>query len=106
MDSSAHETQQQYPILFRTFEIPAELVVNAESLLQWLTEQVHQLLLGDFEKLMQVLYRIDVPESAFHSAMDSPNLRTCAAHIAQAMIDRELQKAAWRNQFKQSDPSI
>jgi len=53
------------------------------------------------ERLAQLFYRIDVPEDAFRQALAQPTEAEQARALAQAALQRELQKAAFRRQYSQ-----
>lgn len=63
---------------------------------------VDQLIQSDFNKLINILYRIDVDEQKLKDALfenPSPPPET----IADMMIERQLQKVRFREQFKNKD---
>ncbi len=68
-----------------------------EKLVQWLAGEIQALLDHDFEKLLNMLYRIDVSEQKAGRALsaDVPAIR-----LAELVIERELQKVATRKKYK------
>lgn len=64
-----------------------------------LSEYVNQLILHDFEKLVRMLYRIDVNENRLkHILIENPNENACDL-IAEMIIERQIQKINTREQF-------
>lgn len=65
-----------------------------------LKEEVNHLINEDFDKLVQILYRIDVPEKKLRQLlMDNPTT-DAADTIAKLIMERQIQKARSRAQFK------
>jgi hypothetical protein len=52
------------------------------------------------EKLLNILYRIDVNEPKVKAAFAQNNPKLIAPTIAQLILDRELQKAESRRKYK------
>jgi len=74
---------------------------NYDELLTWLTEQVIYLMLNDMEKLLGILYRIDVSEKKVKLAFAQTEPQKIAPLIAELILQRELQKAESRMKYKQ-----
>ncbi len=74
---------------------------NYDELLNWLTEQVVYLMLNDMEKLLGILYRIDVNEKKVKQAFAQTQPQKIAPLIAELILQRELQKAESRLKYKQ-----
>ena len=71
-----------------------------ENILEALTSAVMYLLLHDMEKLLNILYRIDVNEPKVKAAFAQTNPKLIAPTLAQLILDRELQKAESRRKYK------
>lgn len=81
----------------------AELLINEtelthETLLKKLTSIVRYLLEKDFGKLLQVLYRIDIPEEKLKAALAADQAEP-AVLISQMILDREMQKVETRKRY-------
>ncbi len=72
---------------------------NEEQLKEWLTQQLIYLLLNDMEKLLNILYRIDVNEQKVKEVFAQKNPQLIAPLLAELLIDREIQKAETRIKF-------
>lgn len=71
-----------------------------DELKEWLTQQIISLLLNDMEKLLNILYRIDVNEKKVKEVFAQHNPKLIAPLLAELLLERELQKAATRIQYR------
>jgi adenylosuccinate lyase len=76
---------------------------NAAENKQALIEQINYLILHDFNRLISILYRLDVNESRINALLKEHAGSDAAEIIAALMIERELQRARTRQQFKQNE---
>lgn len=72
-----------------------------ERLLAFLEMQISDLLDRDFARLLNALYRIDIPEQKVKEILANP-AGNISATIAKAVIEREKQKVITRAQYRQS----
>lgn len=70
--------------------------LSMEELKNIVSRQVLYLLERDMERLMQAMYRIDVPEQLFKAALVSENP---AAQLAELVLQRELLKVQTRRWY-------
>jgi hypothetical protein len=70
-----------------------------DRLQSWLAEEIRMLIDGDFERLMNVLYRIDVGEDKVKTALSGNDP---AFEIAGLIIERELKKVETRRKYGSS----
>ncbi len=71
------------------------------SLKKRLSAYLNQLIREDFQKLISILYRIDVSEEKLHSALHAkPETRTAGEIITDLIIERQLEKIETRRKFK------
>ena len=90
IDKAASLLQKNWDLL-----PPSDL--DWESLLAALRVQMEHMLMNDFERLVQSMYRLDVAESRFQLALALPSVPERAAALATIVLDRELQRlATWR----------
>jgi hypothetical protein len=66
-----------------------------------LTEAINYLINTDFEKLVFLLYRIDVSELKIKSLLENTSITNAGELIAQAIIARLAEKKASREKYKQ-----
>lgn len=65
---------------------------------------INHLINTDFERLIYLLYRIDVSESKIKNLLEGKHDMNAAELIAQAIIDRQIEKIEARKKFtKQTD---
>ena len=72
-------------------------IEGLEKLKKWLTQEIMILMERDFQKLLQILYRIDVNEQKAKKAFSATNP---ASALAELIIERELQKVESRKKYK------
>lgn len=65
-----------------------------------LTQRIDQLITADFNKLLRVLYRIDVYEEKIRKALAHTSDVPSAQVISYLLIERELEKVKWRNLYR------
>jgi hypothetical protein len=76
--------------------------LTREELLSWLTQKIIFLLLHDMEKLLHILYRIDVKESLVKDVFAQHDPKKIAPLLAELIINRELEKVHTRLKYRQS----
>lgn len=73
---------------------------------QLIAERINELIQNDFQKLVSVLYRMDISEEKLKSLLKD-NQGIDAGHIiTDLMIERQLQKIKSRRQFSKRDNNI
>lgn len=73
--------------------------ISRNELQQKLTAFINELILNDFQKLITILYRVDVDEKKLKRILKE-NIGTDAGEIiANLIIEREIQKIETRKQF-------
>ena len=63
--------------------------------------RLKELIAHDFERLVQAMYRMDVQESKFAAAMACSSVNEQAAALAEIVLERELQRLAFRKKYRQ-----
>src|SRR5262245_61055910 len=70
---------------------------------QLLADKINDLLISDFQKLVSVLYRMDISESKLKLLLkENPNI-DAGIIIAELMIERQLEKNRSRQQYKRDE---
>lgn len=89
-------------VLSRYFNPPAltKKTYSQEELVEWIASEIVFMMQYEMEKLLQLLYRIDVDERKVKTAFDLSDPKLIAPRIAELIIERQLQKIATRNQHK------
>lgn len=76
-----------------------ETGLSTDTLLARLDKLVAYLLEKDFGRLLQILYRIDIPEQKFKEALASDKGEPSFI-IARLILERELQKVETRKRYR------
>lgn len=76
-----------------------EAVKNEEQLLKLVEQYVQELIDTDFEKLLLVLYRLDVSEKKVKQALEINGAENATNSIAKLILEREKEKAETREKF-------
>ncbi len=73
---------------------------NLEQLKEWLTSEIIKLMMNDMEKLLNILYRIDVNEKKVKEVFAQHNPKLIAPSLAELIIEREMGKAETRIKYR------
>jgi hypothetical protein len=71
-----------------------------------LSVYINKLINADFEKLVFLLYRIDIQESKIKQLLALPSSNNAGEIIADAIIKRQAEKAITRQLYKQCEDNI
>ncbi len=74
-----------------------------ESLKEALFKAILELLNNDFEKLGAIMYRLDVNEKLFWTALEANSMEERAGQITELVIEREKQRLASRKRYKKEE---
>jgi len=89
---------------YALFDIPLKKEIeypDYNSLKKRLSAYLNQLIHEDFQKLISILYRIDVSEEKLHSALNTnPEARTAGEIITDLIIERQLEKIETKRKYK------
>jgi hypothetical protein len=72
---------------------------------QQLEEYINYLITNDFNRLVQLLYTVDVDEQKLKAILQQQPHKDAAAIIAERLLARQLQKAETRRQFNRAGAS-
>ncbi|WP_425390607.1 hypothetical protein [Ekhidna sp.] len=73
-----------------------------DRLVDFLTKQVNHLLDHDLNRLLNALYRIDIPENEVKRLLHYSDQGKIAQNMALAIIEREKKKVITRQQYQSS----
>ncbi len=79
---------------------------SINGFLEKLTAYIGELINHDLEKLVNILYRLDVSEKKLKETLESSSSTDAGLLIATMIIERQLQKIKSRKQFTQQDKNI
>ena len=80
-------------------------LLNNQTIFNELAEEINHLILNDFQKLVHLLYRIDVSESKLTSMLKEHHGEDAGKMIAALIIERQIQKVISRKQQKTDESS-
>ena len=84
-----------------------EVIVNDHAnTKQILIEKINDLINNDFQKLVSILYRMDVSEIKLKQLLNENAGTNAAIIIVELMIERQAEKIRSRQQFNKSDENI
>jgi hypothetical protein len=84
----------------RNFSLPDQHP-GLEDLQKNLSMAICELLLHDYQKLLTLLYRIDVNEKKFQEAFKAGSSELISDKIAILVIEREIEKVESRNKYRE-----
>lgn len=73
---------------------------------QMLGDRINELIETDFQKLISILYRMDVSEKKLKLLLEENQGQDAGLIIADLMIERQTQKIKSRQQYRQRDNDI
>lgn len=86
--------------------IPLDKAQSYQQLRSTLSKQINQLINEDFEKLVFLLYRIDVDEARMRTLLAEHGHGNSADVLADLVLERQLQKIKSRRDFHQRDQPV
>lgn len=94
------------PVLRQSINIELTDDMPFEELKRKLSVHINHLIQSDFEKLVSLLYRIDISEPKLKNLLQDNPGDDAGNTIAELIIERQLQKIKSRQQFRQRDNNI
>lgn len=98
-DNEFNEPREVYSIISSNFDLAAGNVLSFEEIHRVLTERIHELLEKNVEKLIFILYRIDVGQKRTDEIFNNPSKEEIASLLATAVIERQLEKVKTRRKY-------
>jgi|SRR5687767_13288218 len=80
--------------------------ISSDELRMILASHINRLIQTDFQKLVSILYRLDVSESKLRNLLKEHHETDAGLIIAGLMIEREKEKIQSRRQFDKRDENI
>src|SRR5436190_5460938 len=87
----------------QSLEISLPDTISLEELKQKLALHINHLINHDFEKLVSLLYRVDVNENKMRNVLDNKEGENAPMLIAGLIIERQLQKIKSRKESKSNN---
>jgi hypothetical protein len=86
--------------LQKDFALPAIAeAFSEEDLVSLLTPLIKTMLDRDFEKLLQICYRVDLGEDKLKTILHKSDPETLAADLARALVARQIKKIEIRRKY-------
>jgi hypothetical protein len=79
---------------------------NVEDLKRVLAAKFNDLINHDFNRLVQILYRIDINEAKLKTVLEKNTGHDAGRLLAELTIERQLQKIRSRQQYTKPDENI
>jgi len=92
------------PVLGQSFNLELPVNLPNDALKKILAEQINYLIQSDFQKLVNILYRVDINEAGLKKVLNENAGTDAGEIIATLIIERQLQKLKSRQQFRGNDP--
>ena len=87
----------------KDFELTLAPALSGEALRRAMAVFINEMILHQFDRLVQLLYRMDVSEQKLKQLLQQQSATDAGYLIAGLVIEREQQKIATRQQFAQHD---
>ena len=84
-------------------ELDLVAIPNGPEPLRVLANKINELLENDFQKLISILYRMDINENKLRTLLSENQGTDAGIIIAQLMIEREVQKIKTREEYRKKD---
>ncbi|MFD2035667.1 hypothetical protein ACFSKL_12760 [Belliella marina] len=95
--------QETFQLINKDFELKTTEKVDLEDqLIELLTPVIYQMLNRDFEKLLQICYRIDLDENQLKYILHESNPEHIASELAKAITKRQMKKVEIRRKYSES----
>ncbi len=91
------------PVLRQSLEIDLPENISFELLKERLSSHINFLIQSDFQKLVSILYRVDVNESKLKNLLKENQGFDAASIITDLIIERELQKIRSRQEYRNDE---
>lgn len=92
--------QNLIPALRSSLNIQLEEHVSMDELRQAIADFINPLITGNFNKLISILYRLDISEYKLKQLLSGNPGRDAGTIIADLIIERQLQKIQSRRAFR------
>ncbi|HRH47691.1 MAG TPA: hypothetical protein PLP23_02995 [Panacibacter sp.] len=100
----SNDEQQVQKDIVQTFGDALQMQTSAALFRERLAEYINALIVSDFEKLVNLLYRLDVSEKKLRTLLTSA--ANAGVLIADLIVERQLQKLQSRRQFNKPAEDI
>jgi len=93
-------------VLNEIFRAPEELLRNDNDLFTRLSAAINSLIVHDFERLVSILYRLDINEAKLEYLLAQKTGENASDTIAALIVERQLQKIKSRQENRRDTNDI
>lgn len=93
-------------LLEKTLLTAESCVTSSDQLLHQLSAEINELILTNFERLIQLLYRIDVSEQRLKQLLKDHPEQDAGLLIAGLILERQAQKKKLMQEFAVNDADV
>lgn len=101
-----NEINEVYGIISRNFEVETSAELTIESLVMLLGARIRELLDKNLEKLVSIMYRIDLNQAKVDRIFENISKDDIAYQLAALIIERQMEKVRTRRQYKNTGGQI
>lgn len=94
------------PSINQSFQLDIPENISLDILKEKLSIHINQLIQTDFQKLVSLLYRIDVDEAKLKRLLKEKPNENAGKIIGELIVERQMQKIISRKEFKNNDESF
>lgn len=94
------DSQQVFDIVSGNFELQNQDNISFEELHFILSQRIGELLEKNVEKLIHILYRIDVNQRKTDDIFNNPSKEEIVLLLTDAVIERQIEKVQTRRKYK------
>ena len=100
------ETKELSEAISSRFELTIADNYNLDDLKQALFYRIRELLDKNVERLLSILYRVDLSQNRLDEIFQNSSKEEIAEKIAEAVIERQLQKIKTREYYKNTESGL
>ena len=101
-----NEINEVYSIISRNFEVERSGEITIESLVKLLSVRIRELLDKNLEKLVSIMYRIDLNQMKVDRIFENNSKDEIANQLAVFIIERQMEKVRTRILYKNTEDQI
>ncbi len=101
MNEEDQNALEAYEIIANQYSLPSVSELTKDEILRLLKNSLLKLLETDFQALVNLMYRLDVSEENFQSAMTGNDNGNIAQRLAGIVLEREIQRFMWKKKYSE-----
>ncbi|MFI5211571.1 MAG: hypothetical protein ACHQIH_01705 [Ignavibacteria bacterium] len=101
-----NEINEVYSIISRNFEVEKSGELTIDTLVKMLSVRIRELLEKNLEKLVSIMYRIDLNQAKVDKIFENISKDEIAYQLAVLIIERQIEKIRTRRLYKSAGGEI